>query len=320
MNPFAQLSVNTTKGLAAIMAGRAVVDGNQEKVAWDQSGISVDRNTLTIDGTVFELVELATDSTFDIGTDWNNTNAWVSQTHASHSFTVGQFVAVNNEVARVGYVSGDNVAFERQGFAGTTVAAHPTGTDPINVQGGTALTAGAVTVPLAGAGVSAEITIDAVDAIIAAREWLGRNGQDNFKWDILKLSASRALIHSTAVGARSATFAEALTNGTLSGTTGEGGSAHGSMMVKNVYRAPTADEVTDGNIYVICPFKPVNVLVTVFNDAAGTTKAWDGATVIDQAANVVSIDNSGATDWDATDFVAITVMGEPLVGEELVSE
>lgn len=135
----------------------------------------------------------------------------------------------------------------------------------------------------------------------------------------MKLSASRALILSTVAGDRGATFAENMTNGTLTVTTGEGGSNHMAMPTHCFYRAPTSAEVTDGTIYIPLPFKPVHADVTVFDDALGATKAWDGAIVIDQVANLVSIDNGGAVDWAADDFVAVVVFGEPQAPGTLVA-
>lgn len=317
-NPYANLTVNTTKGLAAQMSGRAVVDGNLEKVVWTQSGIAVDRQTITVDGTVFEFVVLATDSTFDVGTAWNNTDAEINQTLVSHTLVVGQYVAVNNEVARVIYVGGNDVVGFQRGVAGSSIVAHGTPTDAINVDDGTALTAGAVTVPLDATG--AENTIDRMDAIVAEKYWLSKNEKDNFAWDVLKLSASTALIHSTVVGNRAATFAEDMDNATVLPATGEGGSAHGSMAVKTVYRAPTAAEVTDGNIRIICPWKPVNANVTVYtSDTDGTVIAWDGGTTFDLVNNIVTLDNGGAVDWEATHRVAATIFGAPQEGEETVS-
>jgi hypothetical protein len=318
-NPYGNITVNTTKGYAAQIAGRSVYDGNLEKVVWSQTGIAVDRDTVTIDGTVFELVELATDSTFDVGTSWDNTNAQIQQTLASHTLVVGQYVAVNNEVARVIFVGSNDVVGFQRGVAGSTIVAHGTGTDPINVQSAVALTAGAVTVPLDAT--TAENTIDRLDAIVAEKYWLSKNEKNNFNWQVLKLDAATALLHSTVVGNRGATFAEALSNGTVLPATGEGGSAHGSSAVKTVYRAPTAAEVTDGNIRIICPWKPVNAIVTVFtSDTDGTEIAWDGGTTFDLVNNIVTLDNGGAVDWAASNRVAATIFGAPQTAEETVSE
>jgi hypothetical protein len=317
MNPFAQLTVNTTKGLASIMAGRAVVDGNKEKTVWNQTGVAVDRDTLTIDGTVFELVDLATDSTFDVLTFWNNTDPEVQQTLVAHTLEVGDYVAVETEVARVIYVGGADVVGFKRGVAGSTIAAHAVGTTAINVDDGTALTAGAITVPLDA--LTAENTLDRAAGIIAEREWLGKNGQDNFLWEVVKETAAIAIVQSTVVGERLAVFSEVLTNGTVLPATGEGGSSHGSMPVKTVYRLATAAEVTEGEFRVICPFMPVEALVRVYSDQIGTLKAWDGAVVFNQATNTVKVGNAGAVDWDATDWVSVTVFGVPVEGEELVS-
>lgn len=318
-NPFQNLVVNTTKGLAHHMTGRAVVDGNKENVIWAQTGVMVDRDTITIDGTIFEFVTVATDSTFDVLTFWNNVLAEVQQTLVAHTLVVGDYVAVESEIARVNYVGGvdgDDVGFQR-GVAGTTIAAHATGTTAIETRSAVALTASTVTVPMVA--VTAEEAIDNAVGIVAERFWLGNRGQDNFLWEIVKEGAALARLQSTVVGDRGATFAEAVTNGTVLPVTGVNGSAHASMPTKILYRLATADEVTAGLLRVVCPFMPIDAQVRVFTDQIGTLKAWDGVIAFDQATNTVTLDNAGAVDWDATDYVCVTIFGVPIEGETLVS-
>ena len=40
-------------------------------------------------------------------------------------------------------------------------------------------------------------------------------------------------------------------------------------------------------------------------DTSGVVKAWNGAVVLDTVNNAVVLDNSGATDWVATDLVRV---------------
>jgi len=70
---------------------------------------------------------------------------------------------------------------------------------------------------------------------------------------------------------------------------------------------PTAAEVTKGEIVIAPDFAPWGVQVFVTTTADGTIVAWDGAIVIDPANGLVTIDNSGAVDWAATDTVTILV-------------
>jgi hypothetical protein len=328
MNPFGQLSINTTKGQALMAAGVAVVRGNKEFSVWAQTGVMVDRDSLIIDGdgvaplgTNFEFVTLATDSTFDVLTFWDNTDPEVSQVLVGHSLVVGDYVVTEVEISRVifvGGVDGDTVGFQR-GVAGTTIAAHSTGTDPILIRSVVALTAGAVVVPMTA--VTAEEAIDTALAIIAERAWLGRNGQNNFRWEILKLTAARALIISTVVGDRGALFDETLTNGTLLPAVGQNGSSHASMPVHTLWRAPTDAEVTDAVVVIPVPFKPVHATVLVFTTAvSGTLLAWDGAILFDHVANTVTLDNTGAADWTAVTFISVIIHGETQSLDTLVGE
>jgi hypothetical protein len=73
----------------------------------------------------------------------------------------------------------------------------------------------------------------------------------------------------------------------------------GDMMMS---RAANAAEVAIGNAHFVFPFNPAMVIVQV-RTAAGILSAWNGATVI--TANRVTLDNSGATDWAATDVLTV---------------
>ena len=42
---------------------------------------------------------------------------------------------------------------------------------------------------------------------------------------------------------------------------------------------------------------------------AGIHKAWDGAVALDVTNDLVTLDNSGAVDWAATDTVVLRVYG-----------
>jgi hypothetical protein len=68
-------------------------------------------------------------------------------------------------------------------------------------------------------------------------------------------------------------------------------------------RAAVAKEVTLGNMHFLFPFRPASVLVQV-RTAAGVAKAWDG--VITLSNYRVTLDNSGSTDFAATDIVTVS--------------
>lgn len=65
-------------------------------------------------------------------------------------------------------------------------------------------------------------------------------------------------------------------------------------------RSPNAQEVTDGNMYFAFPFPPTMARIAI-RTSAGVIKTWDG--VLSITGDVVKLDNSGSTDWAATDTV-----------------
>jgi hypothetical protein len=66
---------------------------------------------------------------------------------------------------------------------------------------------------------------------------------------------------------------------------------------------PNATEVAEGFIRVPLDFTPSYWIVTVRVTASGLATAWVGASLF--AAGVLSIDNTGATDWATTDTVYV---------------
>lgn len=65
----------------------------------------------------------------------------------------------------------------------------------------------------------------------------------------------------------------------------------------------TAQNVTDTSIVIPTGGKQLNGATVQVRAAAGTIKAWDGALVV--AAESLTIDNTGAVDWAATDTIDI---------------
>lgn len=67
-------------------------------------------------------------------------------------------------------------------------------------------------------------------------------------------------------------------------------------------KAASAQEVAIGNMHFMFPFAVAAAIVNV-RTAAGIPVAWVGATTISGAR--VTVDNTGATDWAATDVVTV---------------
>jgi hypothetical protein len=343
-NPFKFLDIHTNKGAAHSLAGVSLSPGQPDHSTLTTSGVFVDRETVTVDGDVYELVDLSTDSTVDILTFWNNTDQVITQTAidpADYTFTIGQYVAVESEIAIVvnivvnGAADWD-VTFYR-GVAGTTIAAHATGTTAIEVQGVTALTAGAITVPATG--VTQALGLDALAAIIGNDA--GRGPFESGKidsnvfgvgnqlagvlpkitspeWTFYNIDDVTGVIYSNLVGSRGVTLAEAGANMVWDRTTTSGGSQPKASPQVIVDQVPTAADVTLGTLYFKFPFKVLSATAYVYTTATGAAVAWDGtANITDSDAGLVGIDNGGLVDWAATDTVVCVVEGAPIAVADL---
>jgi hypothetical protein len=84
--------------------------------------------------------------------------------------------------------------------------------------------------------------------------------------------------------------------GTLSG----GSAPYPSLCIRS--RTVSASEVLVGQVRFQLGFTPVSIFATVWS-SAGVTKAWDGALTLSGA--LLTLDNSGSTDWAATDIITV---------------
>src|ERR1041385_679979 len=81
-----------------------------------------------------------------------------------------------------------------------------------------------------------------------------------------------------------------------------GGEASGLRGQRAAQRAPNAQEVAIGNMHFVFPFTVAAALVQV-RTSTGAAKVWDG--LLTTSGGRVTLDNSGATDWAATDTVVV---------------
>ena len=65
----------------------------------------------------------------------------------------------------------------------------------------------------------------------------------------------------------------------------------------------TAGDVTATTIVIPTGGKQLTGAVVAVRDAAGIVKAWNGAVIM--TAESITLDNTGATDWIATDIIDI---------------
>lgn len=83
-----------------------------------------------------------------------------------------------------------------------------------------------------------------------------------------------------------------------------GGRAQAQRRYAIQKRVPTATEVALGNLHLRFDFTPTAVQVFVAPTATpGALAIWDGAVAI--SGGLVTLDNSGATDWATTDDVTV---------------
>lgn len=96
-------------------------------------------------------------------------------------------------------------------------------------------------------------------------------------------------------------------NAWVQGATMLGGLAESIRRIMMVSKVPVAAEVTFGKLVIAVPFTPRVVRVDVTVTASGLAKAWVGAYSYDPTTKLLTIDNSGATDWATTDTVTVLI-------------
>lgn len=346
-NPFKFLDVHTNKGAAHMLAGMAMGQGTPAQATLLTTGVFVDREVINIgdvtgppiDDDEYEIVDVSTDSTVDILTFWNNTDREILQTAidpADYDFQVGDYVAVNSEIAiviskKINSATDEDIGFYR-GVAGTSIAAHSTGTDPIAVREGTALTADTITVPMIG--VTQALGLDALAAIIGAGaddEDDSERGPANYngvvndltqmvqgQWRFINMDDVVGILVSKIGGVRVVDVA--ITSGnndweTAATYRGANANANISMSLSLV---PTAEEVAGEVIVIPCNFEPTGVTIYATTTATGLVVAFDGTVTLDRVNNLVLIEFGGLVDLAATDTVSITVHGNVDVADAAV--
>lgn len=129
-----------------------------------------------------------------------------------------------------------------------------------------------------------------------------------FSYRATKISATEVLIYRLYSGADATACTETLagTNNAWAAATAYGGAAEPQILRSVVLmgRAANATEVALGTMHFVLPFTPAAILVQV-RTAAGVRVAHDGGS--NATGNRVTVDNTGSTDFAATDV--ITVLG-----------
>lgn len=266
-----------------------------------------DAETVTIGANVYEVTQVNSASgDTTLNGSWNNTTALltVDITLADYpnlysKFVVGNIISIGSEILKVKYINGTQTSFVR-GDSGTTNATHANG---VAIKIGNGYTAGNIPV-----GLIATLTPAAFSPALVAQ--INSYGTENFSANMI-VASSEVLIYSKTL-AKSCTETLAGANNAWVSATTYGGKASTVQTVSVQSRVPLAGEVTLGTMHFTFPFAATFLSVYIAPTATpGIAKAWDGvvSSVTIGSSTVITIDNSGATNWAATDTVVLTVLG-----------
>lgn len=292
----------TTKDSLAVTAGRIAVDVHagatvKAKAKLTFSGLPLDAETVTINGKVYTFQDTLTDVDGHvlIGADAEET--------------------IDNLVAAINGETGAGTTYAASTVAHTTVTAAKSGTDKCiltAIIGGTlgnayTLAEAATNVARDAATFGTEqagvdpTAANVCDALLAAI-----NASATNRVEAKKISNNELVVISKDVRAVTLACSETLTgaNNAWAAAAMYGGESNGLRKTRFDSRVPNATEVALGNLHYYLPFTPTLVFVRVHATATpGVAKDWDGAVTID--GGHVTIDNSGSTDWAATDTVEV---------------
>lgn len=296
---------------AAALAGATLAGGRLAKNILRLAANVADAETITIGADVYEIETVATATgTNTAGGTLNNTaDPSPAVTIAAHGLTAGDPVAVETEIMQVATVIDANTVSLARGRFGTTAAAHA---DAIAINKGNGITAGRIpigfiatfTPAVAGPAIAAAIN----NALMANGARLtGKVSTIFATFQATSLaSGAEVLVAARSAGVNTTAVAETLAgaNNTWDNAAFHDGVAVGDK--RSFFQAvvPSAQEVAVGNIRIPLPFTPSYIAVDVRVTATGLSKAWVGGFLF--SAGVLTVDNTGATDWAATDTVYIT--------------
>lgn len=271
-------------------------------------GNVADGETVVINGVTFEVDIINTDTGINTsGGEWNNTTDAVVVTMAAHGKVAGDLLRVETEYFKVLRVIDANTLVLARGRCGTTPATHA---DALDIFESNAAPAANVPVGLDVTLTPAAFTDALVDEInnplTTGNKERATAKASTLYGDIVAVGPSdfevliKSISNSAITFACSETLAGATNLWSAAAMFGGLVDAHRKVAVFPP-RVPTASEVALGNLYFPCDFTPRTVSRLVLVTATGAQKAWDGDVVL--AANLVTLNNDGVTDWAATDTV-----------------
>lgn len=269
------------------------------------SGVVANGETVTIDGQVFEVDIINTDTGINTsGGEWNNTTDAILVTMAAHGKAAGDLLRVENEIFKVLRVPDANSLVLARGRSGTTPATHADALDIFESDAAPASNIPVGLVTTLTAAVFTDALVDEINNAVTTGNKERATAKASTLYNTIVASGpvdAEVLIQGINPGVLALACTETGTNLAWSAATMYGGQAAGHLGSVAVARVPTATEVAAGVLRVVLPFTPKAVDVQVRVTATGVVKAWDGALAI--VSGGFTLDNGGVTDWAATDTV-----------------
>lgn len=288
----------------------------------------VNQETVTIGSNVFEYQTIQTTTALTTASgEWNTaTNTPISVTMTAHGLVAGQALAVELELFNVLRVVDANTLVLARGRYGTNPAAHANGT---TIYKGAALAVtthvpvGLITTFTAARGAQALAAAINNAATVNGERVVGTTGTcgTNTIYDpgstytyaqrigkVVAVATATSVYIASAVPENSVlatTETLAGSNNVWSASTMNGGVRPMTKLISTTARVPTATEVALDFIYVPLSYVPTFINVDVVVTSTGVRKAWDGGALM--SGTTLIIDNTGSTDWAATDTVRVVV-------------
>jgi len=270
---------------------------------------------------VYEFDVINTDSGQNTaGGQWNNTNNPILVTFTAHGRSAGDLVRAENEILKVLRVPDANSLVLARGRSGTATAAHADALDIFvsatppasNIPVGVVAT---LTPAVAGPALAAEIN-NAISGAGIERA-ASKASRAYAVFQALSLaSGAEVLLAALNPGAAASGIALAETLGGANNAWDTAATRLGAEpTIKRSFvttRVPNATEVALGTMRIPIDFTAGAIDVSVITTASGLAVAWVGARTYTPfgggyQGGYVTIDNTGATDWAATDTLYIEI-------------
>jgi hypothetical protein len=298
--------------VAGVTAGFVRAGGRQARNILRLASNVADTETVVIGADTYEIETVATAigaGATASGGQLNNTIDPVGVTITAHGLAVGDPVACQSEIMTVLAVVDANTVVLARGRFGTTIATHADGQ---TINKGNGITAGRIPVGFIATFTPAVAGPALAAAINNAKTADGQRPTGKVStifplFQAVSLASGAEVLVSRLSGAVDATACSetlAGANNAWDNAAMHDGVAVGDARSYFAALTPSAQEVTLGNIRIPLPFTPSYIAVDVRIASTGVSKAWNGGFLF--AAGVLTIDNTGTTDWAATDVVYVT--------------